>query len=200
MTPDENLRSPYPQTTDALGRTWELRPHGWVCQGRDAKPQELELQTRPPHPHRDLKTAIQLAVEAHDGQVDDHGLPYILHPFQVMIDVASVTPEPVRPAAMIVAVLHDTLEDTTLTQRDIDSRFGGDISELVWVLTRYPGQRYEQFIERVNRYPVARIVKTCDVLHNLRRGATSDAETDARRRRKYLKALTMLKGSDDWSD
>jgi hypothetical protein len=52
----------------------------------------------------DLTDAIALATRAHDGQLDKTGVPYILHPRHVMMAVS--------PAARVVAVLHDVIEDT----------------------------------------------------------------------------------------
>ena len=55
-----------------------------------------------------LEDAIALAVEAHRGQVDRAGLPYVLHPLRVMLRLDSETER-------IVAMLHDVVEDTPAT-------------------------------------------------------------------------------------
>ena len=52
-----------------------------------------------------------MAAQAHAGQVDKAGQPYILHPLRVMMSVADYD-------AKIVAVLHDVIEDTSMTAED----------------------------------------------------------------------------------
>jgi len=54
-----------------------------------------------------LEKAIKIAIEAHSGQVDKGGNPYILHPFRVMLNVSD--------KAKVAAVLHDVVEDTDWT-------------------------------------------------------------------------------------
>ena len=51
-----------------------------------------------------LENAIKIAVEAHAGQVDKGGSPYILHPLRVMLSLD-------REEERIVGVLHDVMED-----------------------------------------------------------------------------------------
>jgi (p)ppGpp synthase/HD superfamily hydrolase len=55
-----------------------------------------------------LERAIEIAVEAHKGQVDKGGSPYILHPLRVMMSVNGESEK-------IVAVLHDVVEDSVWT-------------------------------------------------------------------------------------
>ena len=59
-----------------------------------------------------LEKAIKIASICHEGQVDKAGKPYILHPLTVMESVDTL-PE------KILAVLHDTIEDTDTTMEDI---------------------------------------------------------------------------------
>ena len=59
-----------------------------------------------------LEKALILAAEAHTGQVDKGGAPYILHPIRVMLACEGEKEK-------IVALLHDTLEDTALGRRRI---------------------------------------------------------------------------------
>jgi len=62
-----------------------------------------------------LEKAIELAAQAHAGQRDKGGCCYVLHPLRVMMRQQS-------EEAMIVAVLHDTVEDTELTLEDLPGR------------------------------------------------------------------------------
>jgi (p)ppGpp synthase/HD superfamily hydrolase len=54
-----------------------------------------------------IEKALQIAARAHEGQKDKEGLPYILHPLRVM------------HAVQVVAVLHDVIEDTSVTSEDL---------------------------------------------------------------------------------
>ncbi len=62
-----------------------------------------------------LERAIALAAQAHAGQVDKGGAPYILHPLRVMLRLT-------HPEARIVAVLHDVLEDCPITRSSCGAR------------------------------------------------------------------------------
>lgn len=61
----------------------------------------------------DLATAIQVALAAHAGQQDKAGQPYILHPLRLMLRMST-------PEEMIVAVLHDVVEDSQITRADLE--------------------------------------------------------------------------------
>lgn len=63
-----------------------------------------------------LKRAIDTAEKAHEGQVDYIDMPYILHLFRVMQAVSKYGEH-----AMMAAVLHDAVEDTTLTLAPLDA-------------------------------------------------------------------------------
>ena len=78
-----------------------------------------------------LSEAILLAVEAHGDTLDKAGRPYILHPLAVMLDPSLTTED-----EQIVAVLHDTLEDTNITEKDILDKFGFTILNGVQSVSR----------------------------------------------------------------
>jgi len=59
-----------------------------------------------------LEKAIQCAVKAHAGQKDKAGAPYILHPLRIMMKMDN-------QAGMIAAVLHDVVEDSSVTLADL---------------------------------------------------------------------------------
>lgn len=61
-----------------------------------------------------LDKAIEIAREAHQGQIDKAGKPYIEHPLRVMNNLTTVEEK-------IVGVLHDTIEDSELTLDDLTS-------------------------------------------------------------------------------
>lgn len=108
-----------------------------------------------------LDQAIALAVRAHRGQRDKRNEPYLLHVFRVMLSQTDET-------ARIVAVLHDSLEDTSVTLGDLRAAdYSDEICEAVDCLTRRPDEPYETMISRVAGNPLARRVKLADLEDNL---------------------------------
>lgn len=135
-----------------------------------------------------LDLAIKIAIDAHAGQVDKGGQPYILHPLRVMLSVET-------DDERIVAVLHDIVEDTTITANDLYwvHGFKPAIMIAVVALTRRQGEDYFDFIRRCMGNPLARAVKIADIRDNLdpKRPLPSDPKAFDRAE-KYRRALRML--------
>lgn len=113
----------------------------------------------------DLNRAIEVAVDAHFSQYDKNGEPYILHPLRVMLAQED-------EVSRIVAVLHDTVEDSnTVGHGDILALFGESVHAAIVALTRRGDETYEAFIDRAKADPIARRVKIADIKDNLRPGA-----------------------------
>ncbi len=134
-----------------------------------------------------LEKAISIAAQAHDGQRDKAGAPYILHPLRVMMKMATEVEQ-------ITAVLHDVVEDTDWTMERLRQEgFHGEILAALDCLTRQNGEEYEKFIARVKLNPLAIKVKIADLEDNLdvlRLKEVTDADT--KRLEKYKQALKML--------
>lgn len=82
-----------------------------------------------------LSEAIALATQAHDGMIRKCGtLPYILHPMEAAVIVASMSDDQELLAA---AVLHDVVEDAGITLVEIEEKFGSRVAELVASETEY---------------------------------------------------------------
>lgn len=134
-----------------------------------------------------LERAIEIATGAHAGQVDKNGVPYIEHPLAVMAKVSTNDER-------IVAVLHDVLEDTTVTVDDLRAEGATEpqITALLAV-TRRPGEPYADAVRRALQDPIGRIVKRADHEHNADpvRLAMLPTEVATRLREKYasVKAL-----------
>ena len=114
-----------------------------------------------------INEAIDLAVHSHREQTDKQGLPYILHPMQVLARVQEQYPT--NDALHIAAILHDVVEDTDLFLSHIGKLFGPDIEKLVNALTRreQEGESYANYIVRLSRSdPRAAIIKLADLDHN----------------------------------
>ncbi|WP_449245426.1 GTP pyrophosphokinase [Desulfobacca acetoxidans] len=108
-----------------------------------------------------LEKAILIAVQAHQGQVDKAGVPYILHPLRVLLKLNSET-------EMIIGALHDVVEDTTWTLESLKQEgFPTEILEAIDCLTRREGEDYNDFIKRVAGNPLARKVKMRDLEDNM---------------------------------
>jgi GTP diphosphokinase / guanosine-3',5'-bis(diphosphate) 3'-diphosphatase len=100
-----------------------------------------------------LDKAIALAQTAHANQVDKAGAPYIGHPLRVMNSLSTV-------AEKIVGVLHDSIEDSELTLKDLENAgFPDEIIEAIEAITKRPHEDYQAYLNRVmgNAIPISRI-------------------------------------------
>lgn len=107
-----------------------------------------------------LERAIEIAARAHGGQTDKAGKCYILHPLRVMLHVDTVDEQ-------IVAVLHDTLEDTPVTADMLRTEgFSEEILVALDALTKRDGETRIQAAYRAAANPLARRVKLADNADN----------------------------------
>ena len=136
-----------------------------------------------------LEDAILLTVQAHQGQKDKAGAPYVLHPLRVMLCMRS-------DIEMMVAVLHDVVEDTPYTLPDLQrAGYPEQVLEALDRLTRRQNETYEEFIERVKANPLARKVKIADLEDNMDIRRISDLqEKDMERLKRYRRAWSALTG------
>lgn len=122
-----------------------------------------------------IRSAYELAKEAHKNQKRKTGEPYIIHP----IAVASIVAEEFELGAnpIMAAFLHDVVEDTPYTLDDIKERFGEDIAFLVGVVTKQKKAEYNQSKQIDNYRQIlasvqfdvrAILIKLADRLHNMR--------------------------------
>jgi (p)ppGpp synthase/HD superfamily hydrolase len=134
-----------------------------------------------------LERAIEIAARAHAGQVDKAGQPYVLHPLRMMLAVTT-------PEARMAAVLHDVVEDTTVTLDELRAEgFPASVLEAVEALTKREGEDYEAFIRRVAPNPIAREVKLADLRDNSDLSRIAEpTERDRERIRKYQRAIAYL--------
>src|SRR6478609_6780332 len=100
-----------------------------------------------------IEKALQIAARAHEGQVDKEGLPYILHPLRVMDGVEGAD-------AKIVAVLHDVIEDTPVTEDDLRREgFDEAVVAAITCVTHRTDEPYADYVVRCKGDDVARRVK-----------------------------------------
>lgn len=108
-----------------------------------------------------LSKALKVAVKAHSNQVDKGGNPYIYHPAAVANMVESEEEK-------IVALLHDVVEDSSITLEVIESYgFSDRVLKALKVITKCKGEDYEDYINRVKQDPIACKVKIADLKHNM---------------------------------
>lgn len=136
-----------------------------------------------------LEKAIAIAVEAHRGQIDKAGKPYILHPLRVML--AGKTTE-----EMICGILHDVVEDTPISIEMLEKEgFSDTVLEALELLTRDSKTPYQNYIETISKNPLAIQVKLYDLHDNLNRDRIiSPTQADEERMEKYKKAQQYLLG------
>lgn len=135
----------------------------------------------------DLNDALLLAVQAHRGQMDKAGKPYILHPIRVMMRMES-------DLDRTVAILHDVVEDTDITLESLRRQgYPQEAIEAIERLTRRDGESYDAYLSRVETNEIARRVKMADLEDNMDwRRLAGRTEQDQRRMERYRRALERL--------
>ena len=120
--------------------------------------------------------AYKLAKNAHKGQFRRSGAPYIEHPVQIAEIAAELG---LDTTAIAASLLHDVVEDTGYTYKDIEGLFGTQVAELVDGVTKLEKIQYstieEQQVENLRKMFLAMakdirvvIIKLIDRLHNMR--------------------------------
>ncbi len=126
-----------------------------------------------------LKKAYSVSKAAHEGQQRNSGEPYIIHPVEVAIILAEME---LDSTALVAALLHDTIEDTTCTYDEIKTHFGVEVADLVDGVTKLTKlgklpftSKEEQQMENLRKMFVAMakdirviMIKLADRLHNMR--------------------------------
>ena len=135
--------------------------------------------------------ALRIAYDAHAGQLDKCGAPYIAHPLhgaEQMDDEASPC----------VALLHDVVEDSDVTLDDLARDFPPEVIEGIRLMTHEPGVDYLDYVRAIKGNAVAKKVKLADLAHTSDEtrfpGRPVAPEELERRRRKYAAARKILLG------
>ena len=132
------------------------------------------------------RKAMIIAYNAHEDQFDKAGVPYIYHPIHIAEQMETET-------ECIVALLHDTVEDTNITFEQLSKEFDGKIVNILKLLTHDKNEDYMQYINRLKADPIARKVKIADIIHNADETRLDKITTrDIIRRKKYKRALEIL--------
>jgi guanosine-3',5'-bis(diphosphate) 3'-pyrophosphohydrolase len=143
-----------------------------------------------------LQSAYQFSEQAHEGQFRQSGEPYISHP----LAVASILAQwHLDSQALTAALLHDVMEDTSVTKTEISRNFGKPVAELVDGVSKLDKIEFESQAEaqaenfRKMLLAMARdvrviLIKLADRLHNMR---TLDAVAPEKRRRVARETLEI---------
>jgi (p)ppGpp synthase/HD superfamily hydrolase len=108
-----------------------------------------------------LNKAIIIAAQAHEGQLDKCGEPYILHPLRVMLKMHT-------EVERICAVLHDVVEDTNITLEDLRGEgFSEEIIGILDCLTKREKEEYDNYITRILSNEIACKIKLSDLEDNM---------------------------------
>jgi (p)ppGpp synthase/HD superfamily hydrolase len=131
--------------------------------------------------------ALRIAIRAHEGQKDKSRREYVMHPIRVAERCKD-------PRAKIVALLHDTIEDTDVTADYLRCEgFPEEIINAVLSVTKQEGEDYEHFVHRAAKNVIGREVKIADLEDNMDiRRLIEIKDEDVARLRKYLRAWQYL--------
>lgn len=135
-----------------------------------------------------LSKARNICLNAHKGQFDKVGQPYHLHPERVASRCATEDEK-------IVALLHDTIEDTDVTPEYLKEQgFSDKIIKAILSVTKRENENYEEFVARAKMNPIGRYVKMHDLEDNMDLSHLSELTDEmVARQRKYIKAYKFLK-------
>ncbi len=133
-------------------------------------------ESRPQDDLSIVKKAYDYSLKHHDGQTRASGEPYLVHPLEVALVLAEMKMDPVAVAA---GLLHDSVEDTSVTIADIAKEFGEQVAHIVEGVTKISkidfATREEQQAENLRKMMLAMVddirvvlIKLADRLHNMR--------------------------------
>lgn len=135
-----------------------------------------------------LERAIAIAAEAHAGQQDKAGAPYVLHPLRMMLRLSTNDER-------VVAVLHDVCEDCpgwTLDRLRAEG-FSEHVLAALESVTKRDGEPYDDFARRAADNPIGRAVKLADLQDNCDLSRISrPSQRDFERIEKYKRAIDLI--------
>lgn len=138
-----------------------------------------------------VQQAYEIAASAHAGQVDKAGRDYIFHPLTVASFVKT-------DDERIVALLHDVVEDTSVTLQNLsDAGFSDAVVHAIDCVTKREGEALQDYLQRVKSDRLATAVKLADLQHNSDLSRISQpTEKDYARAERYRKEIAFLNHDD----
>lgn len=137
-----------------------------------------------------LQKASALAYKAHLGQVDKGGHPYIMHPIAVASNSLLETSE-----EKVVGWLHDVLEDTDITLKELQDVFPPTVTDALVLLNHDKAVPYMDYIQTIidSKNIIAIKVKMADLENNMQLNRIPNpTDRDFERVEKYKRAYNML--------
>ena len=135
------------------------------------------------------KRAAEIAYNAHMGQRDKAGMPYIFQSYHVAEQMKD-------EMTVCAALLHDVAEDTAVTLEELAKEFPPQVIEALRLLTHDPKDDYMDYVAKIKGNPIARAVKIEDLKHNSDISRMSKDSPLYERalslRKKYAAALALL--------
>ena len=125
---------------------------------------------------KDIAKAYDFCCEAHKEQKRKSGEPYAIHPIEVALEISKLN---LDEQSIIAGLLHDVVEDTKYTKKDIEKMFSKEIANIVDGVTKFEKIQFqEKHIRQVENFRKlflalskdirVLIVKLCDRVHNMR--------------------------------
>jgi guanosine-3',5'-bis(diphosphate) 3'-pyrophosphohydrolase len=147
-----------------------------------------------------MRRAYEVARERHGGQVRKSGLPYIAHPLGVATIVADLGLDAI---SIIAALVHDVVEDTSMTLEEVEREFGPDVAKITDGLTKLDRIGFETReaaqAETIRKMVIAMardirvlLIKLADRLHNMRDIGYLPREKQERKARETLEIYAPL--------
>ena len=133
--------------------------------------------------------AMKIAYQAHHGQLDYNGIPYIFHPLHLAEQMED-------EVSCCAALLHDVVEDTAVTMEEMEKEFPSEVIDVLKLLTHAPSVPYFDYVRAIKENPIAVKIKLADIAHNSDQtrciGSGLPEEKLAYWRQKYEKARAIL--------
>ncbi|MDQ1284447.1 MAG: diphosphokinase / guanosine-3,5-bis(diphosphate) 3-diphosphatase [Patescibacteria group bacterium] len=145
-----------------------------------------------------VRAAYEMAEKAHQGQKRKSGEDYIQHPLHTALNLAKIG---LGARTITAGILHDVPEDTEITLKQVEEKFGKEIAELVDGVTklgriRLRGTKEEIYLENLRKMFLAMaqdvrvvLIKLADRLHNME---TLDSLPENKRRRIALETMEIF--------
>lgn len=133
------------------------------------------------------KKAMLLCYQAHAGQLDKGGIPYVFHPYHLAEQMDD-------EHSTVTALLHDVVEDTQYTFEDLEAmEFAPEVIRTLKLLTHERGVPYLDYVKRLSADPIARKVKIADLTHNMDQSRMPEGKNvNQERTHRYRTALSFL--------
>jgi len=149
-----------------------------------------------------LRDAFAFGADMHEGQFRHSGEPYFTHPVAVSLILADMQMD---DATLITALLHDTIEDTKASFKDVETRFSREIADLVDGVTKLTNlqlnsthtkqaENFRKLFMATSRDLRVTLVKLADRLHNMRTIKAMKPEKQGQKARETMDIYAPLAG------